>query len=256
MKPERKNMKKTNPARWLFLCAAIIGLAAGCTTTSPSTLHRSSTPKIHAPALEGYGWRFVKFRMDRPAEETWWERDLLIAHRIAAPLIRANIGDIDLWRFHRRSAEDQTGHQFSFLFYTSAVVADSVHQAVLADPLVTRLLSAGVIQTVLTDAVDHNERPNVGDTSDPKWSPVMKNSWPHYIMGVSRMWLGMIDQVSQELGVADEATVEQLMAHYDQVNNQVTHIWQKEGYHALLHHLNAVYGYGALVYWEKRLKSF
>jgi hypothetical protein len=33
-------------------------------------------------------------------------------------------------------------------------------------------------------------------------------------------------------------------------------IWQQEGYHALLHHLNAIYGYEALVYWEKRWKSF
>ena len=100
------------------------------------------------------------------------------------------------------------------------------------------------------------DRPKVGDTSDPNWSPVMQNTWPHYIMGVSRMWLGMIDQVSQEREIADSATLGQLLVHYEQVNDAFTHIWQQEGYHALLHHLNAIFGYEALVYWEKRWKSF
>jgi hypothetical protein len=110
-------------------------------------------------------------------------------------------------------------------------------------PLVKGMLADGVIQDVITDAVDHNDRPNVGDTSDPTWSPVMKNAWPHYIMGVSRMWLEMIDAVSQERGIAKDPTLVQLLAHYERVNDEVTHIWQQEGYHALLHHLNAIYGY-------------
>jgi len=180
----------------------------------------------------------------------------MLAHRVAAPLIRAHEGDINLWRFHRRSAEDETGHQFSLIYYTSTAVADRINRVVLDDPLVKRMLSAGVIQKVLTDAIDQNHRPNVGDTSDPKWSPVMQNAWPYYIMGVSRMWLDMIEQVSQELGIADDPTLEQLLEHYEKVNNEVTHIWQQEGYHALLHHLNAIFGYEAMVYWEKRWKSF
>lgn len=194
--------------------------------------------------------------MDRPAEKTRWEKDLLIAHQVTSPLIRAHDGDIELWRFHRRSADDETGHQFSFLFYTTAAVADRINQAVMDAPLVKGMLAEGVIQDVITDAVDHNDRPNVGDTSDPTWSPVMMDAWPHYIMGVSRMWLEMINAVSQELGIAKDPTLVQLLAHYERVNDEVTQIWQQEGYHALLHHLNAIYGYSALVYWEKRLKSF
>ncbi len=184
------------------------------------------------------------------------ERDLLLAHRVAAPLIFAHGGVIDLWRFHRRSAEDETGHQFSYLFFASAETADKINRTIRSDPLVEQLLSEGVVREVLTDAVDHNDHPNVGDTSDPKWSPVMQETWPHYIMGVSRMWLGMIDQVSRKKGIADDATVSELLEHYAQVNDEVTRLWQQEGYHALLHHLNAIYGYEALVYWEKRWKSF
>lgn len=254
MEHKRKKPLRTGPARWLVLGAVIIGLTAGCAETQ--SLRRPPLPAMQVPASEGYGWRFVRFRMDRPAEQTRWERDLLIAHRVVGPLIRANDGDIDMWRFHRRSAADQAAHQFSFLFYTSAAVADRVHQTAMEDPLVARMLSAGVIRKVFTDAVDQNDQPHMGDTSDPNWSPVMQDNWPYYIMGVSRMWLGMVDQVSRELGIADDATMEQLLAHYEQVNDRVTHIWKKEGYHALLHHLNAIYGYEALIYWEKRMKSF
>jgi hypothetical protein len=84
----------------------------------------------------------------------------------------------------------------------------------------------------------------------------MQNTWPYYIMGVSRMWLAMVDQVSRESGMAAEATLGETLEHYARVNDAITHIWQQEGYHALLHHLNAIYGYEALVYWEKRWKSF
>jgi len=213
-------------------------------------------PLTKADVPQGSGWWYVRFRMDRPAEETRWERDLLLAHRVAAPLIGAHEGEIDLWRFHRRSAADETGHQFSFLFFSTAGVADSINQVILEDPLVGQMLADGVVKEVITDAVDHNDRPDVGDTSDANWSPVMQRTWPYYIMGVSRMWLAMIDQVSRERGVSAEATLGETLEHYAQVNDAIKHIWQQEGYHALLHHLNAIYGYEALVYWEKRWKSF
>ena len=248
-------MIKTISVRWLFLSTVFLWLTMGC-AASVTQIPAGPTPLAEAPDPQGSGWWFVRFKMDRPAEETRWEKDLLIAHRVASPLIAAHEGVIDLWRFHRRSAEDKTGHQFSFLFFTTAGVADSINQVVLDDPLVRRMLADGVIQEVITDAVDHNDHPNVGDTSDPNWSPVMQDTWPYYIMGVSRMWLAMIDQVSRESGMADDATLGEMLEHYAQVNDAINHIWQQEGYHALLHHLNAIYGYKALVYWEKRWKSF
>lgn len=139
MEHERKKPLRTNPARWLVLGAVIIGLTAGCAVTSSQTLRRPPLPAMQVPAPEDYGCRFVRFRMDRPAEQTRWEKDLLIAHRVVAPLIRANDDDIDMWRFHRRSAGDPTGHQFSFFFYTSAAVSERIHQAVMDDPLESAL---------------------------------------------------------------------------------------------------------------------
>ena len=198
--------------------------------------------------------------MDRPDEQTQWPADLLIAHRIVNPLLTDFQADIDLWRFHRRSADDDTGHQFSFIFYARAEVADRINRAVAGDPLVARMRTTGLVRDVHYATVDRNQRPDLGDTSDPSWSPTMKDNWPHYIMGVSRMWLGMIDQISRQVsvdsGAIDHLPVAQQLAHYEKVDAQITLVWQQEGYHALLHHLNAIYGYGPMVYWEKRWKSF
>jgi hypothetical protein len=176
------------------------------------------------------------------------ERDLLIAHRVVGPVIRANDGDIGLWRFHRRSAEDQAGHQFSFLFYTSAAVADRVHQAAMEDPLVARMLSAGVIRKVFTDAVDHERSPEYGGHQRPRTGRrSCRTTGPITSWGSAACGWEWSSRFPGNSGIADDATMEQLLVHYEQVNDRVTRIWKKEGYHALLHHLNAIYGYEALI---------
>ncbi|BBO90873.1 hypothetical protein [Desulfosarcina ovata] len=240
----------------LLLCVFILCSTIGCSArmlASPVVSPPSGPPQLQS-AEEG--WWAVRFRMDRPDNETRWEKDLLLAHRIVAPIIAEEEENIGLWRFHRRSNNDAASHQFSFIFYSTAVTADRIYRRVMDDALVTQLLHQGVVQRVVTDALDRNERPAVGDTSDPSWSPVMRNAWPHYIMGVSRMWLAMVDQVSRENGAPESTLETDLLAHYQRVNAEVTRIWQQEGYHALLHHLNAIYGYEPMVYWEKRWKSF
>jgi hypothetical protein len=256
MKHERKKTMASGSAIWLCLCVMILWLAVGCAATPSRPLSNPPQPTTLEPAPGVYGWWSVRFKMDRPDGKTKWERDLLIAHRVTFPIIGAHGEAIDLWRFHRRSGDDETGHQFSFLFFSTAEVADTINRMVVDDPLVEQLLADGVIQEVITDAVDHNDHPHVGDTSDRKWSPVMKDTWPYYIMGVSRMWLGMIDQISLERELAADATTSEMLEHYVHVNDAINRIWQQEGYHALLHHLNAIYGYEALIYWEKRWKTF
>jgi len=194
--------------------------------------------------------------MPRTDGVTHWERDLLIAHRTLAPLIRMHADDIDLWRFHRRSGDDETGHQFSLLFYASAQTADAINRQVAADPLVEAMLADGILAEVLTDPTDRIDRPAVSDTSDASWSPVVQRTWPYYIMGVSRMWLAMIDEMSQAIVVPDNAGIQDLQDHYQAVNQRLTHIWQHEGQHAFLHHLNAIFGYEAMLLRETRWQSF
>lgn len=233
----------------------LIGLLAGCTTASrpaPST----GIATRHLSPSEGQGWWRIRFRMDRTNGKTHWERDLLIAHRIIAPILTTHGQRIDLWRFHRRAADDDTGHQFSFIFYSTAPHAQLINRQVMEASLLRSMMDHQLVREVLVDRVDDNTRPNIADTSDSNWSPVMQVAWPHYIMGVSRMWLEMIGQLSMQTGTADPIDLDQLIAHYTTVNAEVTKIWQQEAYHALLHHLNAIYGYTPMIYWEKRLKTF
>jgi len=241
----------------LILMLAIATAAAGCASTAGQTGPPVSVPAQPPASLAGeYGWWSVRFRMDRSSGKTRWEKDLLIAHRIFAPLILAYHDEIELWRFHRRSAEDEKGHQFSFLFYAPAETATHINRSVRADPLVDQLLASRLVAAVLTDSVRQNVRPAVGDTSDSNWSTVMQDAWPYYMMGVSRMWLEVIDRLAQETGFDDAPTAENLLAHYETVSGAVTRVWQSESQHALLHHLNAIFGYEAMIFHEKSWKTF
>ena len=236
----------------LFL---LMGLFSGCAATSrQAPKNRIATPSF-SPSGDP-GWRVVRFRMDRDDGQTHWERDLLLAHRIILPALTDHAQDLYLWRFHRRSADDAAGHQFSFLFYTNTTTANAINRQVLENPFLAGLMNDHVVREIIVDTVEENPKPNIEDTSDPNWSPVMQTTWPYYIMGVSRMWLEMIDRISEETGPADETLPDALIAHYQTVNAEITKIWEKEAPHALLHHLNAIYGYCPMVYWEKRVKTF
>ncbi len=240
----------------VFLIAVIAGLAAGCAVTSLEPIPGPADTELFAPLSEDSSWWAVRFAMERPEGDTRWETDLLIAHRIILPLTQAYRNDLALWRFHRRSAADAKGHQFSFIFFASAETAARINRSIHADPMVARLLATRTVAAVLTDPGDHRQRPEVGDTSDPNWSPLMQDNWPYFIMGVSRMWLGMIDQASRSIGSGPTADIQQLVTHYAAVNQTITRTWQAESYHALLHHLNALFGYEAMIFHEKSWKTF
>ena len=240
----------------LILVFAIAMAAAGCASTAGQTGPAAVSARPPASLAGDYGWWSVRFRMDRSSGNTHWEKDLLIAHCIVGPLVLAYRDEIELWRFHRRSAADERGHQFSFLFFASAKTAAHINRSVWAAPLVDQLLESRLVAAVLTDSVHQNERPAVGDTSDPNWSKVMQDAWPHYIMGVSRMWLEMIDRFAQETGFDDAPTADNLLAHYETVSEAVTRVWQSESQHALMHHLNAIFGYEAMIFHEKSWKTF
>ena len=76
-------------------------------------------------------------------------------------------------------------------------------------------------------------------------------------MGVSQMWLNLIAQVAGDNLRSDPPlSIEEIEAFYKQVNQTVTDLWQKQGRHAFMHHLNALFGYEPMIYWEKRYLNF
>jgi hypothetical protein len=60
------------------------------------------------------------------------------------------------------------------------------------------------------------------------------------------MWLGLIDDAVAE-GPADAPARDNPMVIYRAAEKHVSQIWFREGQHAFLHHLSAVFGYRELL---------
>ena len=241
---------------------AIIGIALlllifGC--SSPGRVQPQPIKPLKPAALPaGDGWWYARFRLNWPADtEPLWYPDLFIAHQVISPVLKQYQKDILLWRFHRRAARDAGGRQFSFIFYCSAATAEKIFTVISADAQVNAMKSAGVIDQVVCDRPEVITRPHIEDTSDKSWSPAIQKSWPYYIMGASRMWLNLIAEVAaQNLQGAPPATLPEIEIFYQKVDKAITDLWQRQGRHAFMHHLNALFGYKPLIYWQKQYMTF
>ncbi len=204
------------------------------------------------------GWWYARFRMKWPDDmEPSWHIDLLIAHRIVAPVLYRYDRDIALWRFHRRAARDAEGHQFSLTFYSSPEFADQIFDALRSDPLLKRMKRAGLIIQDLYEDTGKITTPNIEDTSDGNWAAPVRKSWPLFIMGVCRMWLSLIDEIkkskSQKQGYS---SLKKMLLFYREVNEDIRTLWRDQGSHSLLHHLNAIFGYEPVLVHEVQLRRF
>jgi hypothetical protein len=242
---------------WLSIGFLFLVLLTGCASLGQVQKHEvKSITSEELPS--GHGWWRVRFRMNWPPDtDPIWHMDLYLAHQVIMPILEKYNPDIALWRFHRRAKRDRAGRRFTFWFYSTPATAQEIFDIIRLDPLVTNCLSAGVIDEIKYDSPTPIKRPNIEDTSDKKWPAAIQKTWPYYITGVSQMWLNLVAEVAdQNLEDKRPATIEEINQFYSQVNKDVTDIWQKHGRHAFLHHLNAVFGYEALIYWEKRYMDF
>lgn len=220
------------------LLPVLVVLLVGCATPLPRENPAAAPPD----ASGGLYWWYVKFRLHWPKDqEPPWHPDLLLAHRVVAPVL-ADEGDaIALWRFHRRAAPDAAGRQFSFIFRATPATAARINARIAADPLLGQLQRQGVVEALLVDDPAAPTRPGIGDTSDPNWSLEMREAWPAYIMGVSTLWLDLIARVE-----ANGHWPRAPLARYRAIAAELDRRWREEGGHALLHHLSAVFGYREL----------
>lgn len=237
----------------------VLVIVSGC-----ASLGEGPTPAVKPLKTRelppGNGWWFAQFRLHWPPDtQPIWHMDLYLAHQVILPQLEQNRADIILWRFHRRSARDGAGRQFSFIFYTSSQTAKRVFDAFKADPLVNNLKSAGVLDQDVYDDPTQITRPNIEDTSDKNWPASIQKAWPHYMMGASQMWLSLIAEIAAEKLASDPAppaSIAEIEAFYRPLSETLTGLWQQEGRHALMHHLNALFEYQPLIYWEKRYMTF
>jgi len=244
---------------WLVSVAIIFSMLAiaGCATT----VKREAAEKMAPPPAEiaaSAGWWSARFRMYwPPEEEPFWHTDLLVAHKIVAPVLLQYKDRIHLWRFHRRAARDEAGHQFSFIFYASAETAYQVLDMLRANALLTEMVYAGKIIDEMYDNPGGITKPRIKDTSDPNWPSAVQKSWPYFIMGASQMWLKLINETVAGMPPAETPlSLDEYEEFYKEVNAAVTLLWENNGRHAFLHHLNALFGYEPLVFYEKRLLNF
>ncbi|MDX1498225.1 MAG: hypothetical protein R3352_11760 [Salinisphaeraceae bacterium] len=227
-------------------------LQAGCALAPAQTSGAAVLPQQSADNAERLWWaaRFKIYWPEGKAPD--WAADHLLAHAVAKPIIQTHAESIPLWRFHRRAGPDSAGHQFSFIFYASAKTA----QRVLADfeqhPVTHKMLAAGFVTRLRLNSHNYPQRERVEATSDPNWTPDMQRNWPVFIMGVSQLWLGLIDEFARQSPVPESAA--EMLAYYRKIEVQVTELWRAQGLHALFHHLSAVFGYAPLPIGEQEVR--
>jgi hypothetical protein len=243
---------------WLIAAAILMSTAmhSGCAALGPAVTD-TGWPQQKLDDSK-YGWWYARFQMNWP-EKTRPNLylDTILAHKIVLPVLNKNRKNIYLWRFHRRAARDNAGHQFSFIFYASPPAARKIYRSIAANPFLNQLKQAGIIVRYTYDDTGTVLRPGIEATSDSSWSVPIQESWPYFIMGTSQTWLDLIVQLADNK--ASENTpqsLQELQRFYQQIHKSITASWQKEGRHAFLHHLNAIFGYEPVIVYEKRLMKF
>jgi hypothetical protein len=246
-----------SPASLLLVFSLTTFSVMGCASLRSGPAQELGTAPVKSETA-GRGWWYASFAINWPqGAEPAWYMDLLLAHRVISPVLAAYRSEIMLWRFHRRAARDKAGHQFSFIFYSSRQTARNVYDAIRRNRILMALEMDGSIIRESDDDTNVIKRPNIEDTSDRSWAPVIQKTWPYYIMGVSRMWLNLIaDLADNTAGGKTADSPEELKVLYQKVNKSVTELWQREGGHAFLHHLNALFGYEPVIIREQRLMEF
>jgi hypothetical protein len=196
-------------------------------------------------------WRYVRFLLHRDDDdEVASFLDLLIADQLLADVLAVHETDIRLWRFHRRWPDDATGHQFSFIFFAAPDVTERVLAQIERAPLLDRLRADGHLRAFRVDEAKPGRGSDPAATSDPAWSTAIQREWPEFIMGASRMWLGLVQTAAAGLEHLD------LYTRYARVEERVDETWFEEGNHAFFHHLSALFGYKPLRVIQRDVMTF
>lgn len=217
-------------ARYLLLMVLAL-MAAACTGPGP----------VADPPLT-MSWQSCRFAVHWPEKEPpAMHVDLFLARDIVKPVLESHGTRIPLWRFHRRAVRDAAGHRFSFIYYTDPRTKSVLVNDLQNSVLIKKAVSQNIVDSLSCHDVDYWAGNDIGATADPRWSEPVRDNWPHYIMGVSKLWLGLIDDLVKD--GSKHGSLAETLDHYRQVDNTLTGIWHEQGEHAFLHHLDAIFGY-------------
>jgi hypothetical protein len=231
-------------------------MLVGCTAMPNARTQPPVVPAVASDELPKSWWR-VSAKIVWPEEqEVRWYVDDYMAHQIYAPLLTRYRQHINLWRFHRRAARDGAGHRFTFFFFAPKDSAKAIFAELQADPLLEELMQQNLVSKIQMSDIDNPKQRLVRENADPKWSLPVQKTWPYFSMGVSQMWLGLVQEYVAEAANQPQESLQQTMDLYKQVEQKVRDTWTHEGGHALLHHLNALFGYEEIVIYERRVTRF
>ena len=200
---------------------------------------------------EELSWWAYRFRIRWPEEDAGpdFVVDLMLAREVLEPVLINKSEQLLWWRFHRRAAREEPGHQFSFLFYCDRNTATEIINEIDNSALLALIKESGLIKKTVSSSTAKALKPEIEAYSDSSWSPEVQRAWPSYIMGVSAFWLALIDEIMSEQektgkkDLTSEINIDSMLMDYRKVDERITKIWQNEGQHVLFHHSSAIFGY-------------
>jgi len=226
----------------VYLAFSLMTCLSACANKPVHLAGVETAVNTRATESEEKFWWYCRFKVQWP-EDTDIDlvADLMLAHDIVKPVLDVYRSKIEYWRFHRRAVHDEAGHQFSFIYYTDPVTAAAIMVDLKKSDILQQALSENIVDKIIFDDTDNPVKPNPGDTSDQRWPPEIQNNWPAYIMGVSSTWLGLIDDLMTDSPAVD--SIQELVEQYRKVESEIASMWSRDGQHAFIHHLSAVFGY-------------
>jgi len=228
---------KLPPCRRKIYLILLICLLSACTQRVAPVIEY---PRPDQATLNSdKAWYSVRFSLHREKDqEPDWYLGTLLAGEVIAPILDQYGQHIICWRVHRRAVRDQTGHVFSFIFYSSTASAAMIYQRIQENNLVAELHRQQLLLKVNYAPLTVNLHTILADTSDTTWPESVRQSWPFFMMGASQMWMAQVKTLKQE--TADNQAIEQ---RYQIIQGKLNELWQQQGQHALIHHLSALYAY-------------
>ena len=162
----------------IIVLVILPGLLVCACSASNKPIQNVSIPIILSHSykvLDNTYWWQCKFKHVWPAHvRPDLVVDLFPAHAVVSPILAEHIDDIPYWRFHRRAARDQAGHQFSLLFYSKPDVAAAVVAAIQENEILQRAVAAKLVEKVIMDNADNPNFSAIESTSDTHWSLVLQ----------------------------------------------------------------------------------
>lgn len=223
------------------LCCLLLSALSACAT--PRTLAPAIPISAPFDSAAGPAWHSCRARIAWPADAgPDWGVDAFLAGAVFAPALVELGPQLRSWRWHRRAVRDAAGHQFSLLFYADTNASEQLITNLAKQPRLQQALDQGVLSTFDCSDLPHWSGADFGASSDPAWSPALQQAWPHFIHGSSQLWLELL----RAQPIAADAPLPQLLEDYRRANEALNQTWASEGRHALLHHLNAIFGYQPL----------